>query len=75
MKKYILQFKFKNLLHLFLIACNSAFLVGASVTLAFMTNQLVAANLKASLFGWELKYYFTFSILYLLISLLFIKLS
>jgi len=49
MKKYILQFKFKNLLHLFLIACNSAFLVGASVTLAFMTNQLVAANFKSFL--------------------------
>ena len=46
MKKYILQFKFKNLLHIFLIACNSAFLVGASVTLAFMTNQLVAGNFK-----------------------------
>ena len=71
MKKYILQFKFKNLLHIFLIACNSAFLVGASVTLAFMTNQLVAGNFKLFLIwlGIEISLYLLYLIFTYMINI------
>lgn len=71
MKKYILQFKFKNLLHIFLIACNSAFLVGASVTLAFMTNQLVAGNFKLFLIwlGIEISLYLLYLVFTYIINI------
>lgn len=76
MEKYILQFKFKNLLHLFLIACNSAFLVGASVTLAFMTNQLVAGNFKRFLFwlGIEISLYLLYLVFTYIIAIHQVKL-
>lgn len=49
MKKYIFQFKYKNLLHIILLALNSASIVGASVTLALMTNELANKNFNGFL--------------------------
>ena len=40
MKKYILKYKLLNLIHIILIGFSSAFLVGASVTLSIMLNNL-----------------------------------
>lgn len=61
MKKYILQFKYKNLLHIILLAINSASIVGASVTLALMTDELANKN-----FGGFLLWLFVEIVLYLL---------
>ncbi|MGT2667041.1 ATP-binding cassette domain-containing protein [Streptococcus rifensis] len=76
MTKYLLQFKARNLLHIILLAVNAACLVGASVTLALMTNQLAAGHFKGFLF-WisiEMLLYLLYLVFTYLISVHQVKL-
>lgn len=50
MKVYLLKYKFQNLFQIILLALQSASLVGASLTLSFMTNTLVEHSFEGFLF-------------------------
>ncbi|WP_341932492.1 ABC transporter ATP-binding protein [Streptococcus pluranimalium] len=49
MRKYLLQFKYRNLIHISFLILHSASLVGASITLSLMTNHLANKDFKGFL--------------------------
>ena len=65
MRTYILKYKYDNLVHILLLALNSAIFVSASVTLALMTNQLVSKRIQSflALLGLELGLYVIYLVL------------
>ena len=65
MRTYILKYKYDNLVHILLLALNSAIFVSASVTLALMTNQLVSKRIQSflALLGLEVGLYVIYLVL------------
>ena len=76
MKTYLLTYKFQNLFLVSLLALKSACLVGASLTLSFLTNALVQQSFKDFLF-WllaDLAFYLVYLLLAYYTSVLEAKL-